>query len=72
MVPLSVNISSIFGTAVISFVFTSVAICASTRRCSQPQALTMCEGNLQRFYTCETQLSEISISPANKRVRRRK
>ena len=31
-----------FGTAVISLDLASVAICASTRRCLQPQALTMC------------------------------
>jgi hypothetical protein len=30
----------------ISFDLASVAICASTKRCSQPQALTMCIANL--------------------------
>src|SRR5271170_5776514 len=46
IVPFSDSISSIFGTAVISFDLASVAICASTRRCSQPQALTMCSADL--------------------------
>src|SRR3984957_4933220 len=40
------SIAKSFGTAVISFDFASVAICASTRRCSQPQAETMCNGDL--------------------------
>jgi hypothetical protein len=31
---------------VISLDLASVAICASTMRCSQPQALTMCSGDL--------------------------
>ena len=46
MVPFSDSISSSFGTAVISLDLASVAICASTMRCSQPQALTMCSGDL--------------------------
>src|ERR1700689_4868730 len=46
IVPFSLSISNSFGTAVISFDFASVAICASTRRCSQPQAETMCNGDL--------------------------
>src|SRR5271165_4245899 len=46
IVPFSRSISSSFGTAVISFDLASVAICASTRRCSQPQAETMCNGDL--------------------------
>ena len=46
IVPFSRSISSSFGTAVISFDFASVAICASTRRCSHPQAATMCNGDL--------------------------
>src|SRR5271167_743188 len=45
MVPFSDSISSNFGTAVISLDLASVATCASTRRCSQPQALTMCSGD---------------------------
>lgn len=46
IVPFNESISSSFGMAVISFDFASVAICASTRRCSQPQALTMCNADL--------------------------
>src|ERR1700721_2879509 len=46
IVPFSRSIAKSFGTAVISFDFASVAICASTRRCSQPQAETMCNGDL--------------------------
>src|SRR5271154_4328541 len=41
IVPFSRSIAKSFGTAVISFDFASVAICASTRRCSQPQAQTL-------------------------------
>ena len=46
IVPFSDNIFSNFGTAVISLDFASVAICASTMRCSQPHALTMCSADL--------------------------
>ena len=46
IVPFSLSISRSLGTAVISFDLASVAICASTRRCSQPQAETMCNGDL--------------------------
>ena len=46
MAPFSESILSSLGTAVISLDLASVAICASTRRCSQPQALTMCRGDL--------------------------
>src|SRR5271165_1158771 len=46
IVPFSLSIANSFGTAVISFDFASVAICASTRRSSQPQAETMCNGDL--------------------------
>jgi len=46
IVPLSEIISSSFGTAVISVDLASVAICASTGRCSQPRGLTICRGDL--------------------------
>ena len=46
IVPFSDSIANSFGTAVISLDLASVAICASTRRCSQPQALTMCSADL--------------------------
>ena len=42
----SESISNSLGTAVISLDLASVAICASTRRCSHPQALTMCSADL--------------------------
>src|SRR5439155_14044285 len=46
MQPFSASIANSLGTAVISLDLASVAIWASTRRCSQPQALTMCSGDL--------------------------
>jgi hypothetical protein len=46
MVPFSASIFSNFGPAAIWFYLASVAICANTRRCSQPQALTMCRADL--------------------------
>ena len=46
IVPFSASMASNFGTAVISFDFASVAIWASTMRCSQPQALTMCSAEV--------------------------
>ena len=46
MVPFSASIRSRAGTAVISLDLASVAICASTSRCSEPQGLTMCKGDL--------------------------
>lgn len=39
-------IRSSLGAAVISLDLTSVATCASTNRCSEPQALTMCKSDL--------------------------
>jgi transposase len=44
--PFNDSIFSSSGTAVISLDLASVAICANTSRCSQPQALTMCKGDL--------------------------
>jgi hypothetical protein len=46
MVSFSISMASNFGTAVISFDLAPVAICASTRRCSQTQALTICKADL--------------------------
>lgn len=48
MPPFNDSLSRSFGTAVISFDLASVAIWPSTRRCSQPQALTMCRHDLAR------------------------
>jgi hypothetical protein len=45
MVPLRASILSSLGTAVISLDLASVAICANTSRCSEPQALTMCRAD---------------------------
>ena len=44
--PFSDSNFSSSGTAVISLDLASVAICASTILCSQPQALTMCKAEL--------------------------
>ena len=46
MAPWSVSSLSNLGTAVISFDLASVATCASTSRCRQPQAETICNGDL--------------------------
>ncbi len=46
IVPWSDSRRSRAGTAVISFDLASVATCASTSRCSHPQALTMCSADL--------------------------
>src|SRR5271166_4119835 len=65
--PFSPSISSSFGTAVISFDFASVAICASTRRCSQPQAETMCNGDLPLARSNERRrtLPSIATTPSH-------
>jgi hypothetical protein len=65
MVPFSDSISSSFGTAVISLDLASVAICASTRRCSQPQALTMCSADfsLARSKERRRTLPSIATTP---------
>jgi len=44
--PSRLSIFNNLGTAVISFDLASVATCASTSRCSQPQADTMCSADL--------------------------
>src|SRR6201995_5519586 len=46
IVPCNDSIASNFGTAGVSSDLASVAICARTRRGSQPQALTMCNADL--------------------------
>ena len=63
----SLSISNSFGTAVISFDFASVAICASTRRCSQPQAETMCNGDLPLARSNERRrtLPSIATTPSH-------
>src|SRR5208337_2646072 len=80
IVPFSLSIFSSFGTAVISFDFASVAICASTRRCSQPHAETMCNGDLPLALSNErrrtlpsiaTTPSHCSEKPAMKTLKRR-
>ena len=65
--PFSLSIANSFGTAVISFDFASVAICASTRRCSQPQAETMCNGDLPLARSNERRrtLPSIATTPSH-------
>src|SRR5450759_32022 len=65
IVSLSDNIFSSFGTAVISLDLASVAICASTMRCSQPHALTMCRADLPLARSNERRntLPSIAITP---------
>ena len=67
IVPFSDSISSSFGTAVISLDLASVAICASTRRCSQPQAQTMCNGDLPLALSNERRrtLPSIATTPSH-------
>jgi len=59
------NISSSFGTAMISFDFLSVAICPSTIRCSQPHALTICSADfsLARLKERRKTFPSIAITP---------
>jgi hypothetical protein len=66
IVPFRLSISNSFGKAVISFDFASVAICASTRRCSQPQAETMCSGDLPLALSKERRrtLPSIATTPS--------
>ena len=65
MQPFSASIANSLGTAVISLDLASVAIWASTRRCSQPQALTMCSGDLALALSKErrTTLPSMAITP---------
>lgn len=53
MVPFSDSISNSFGTAMISFDLASVGICANTKRCSQPYALTMCRADFSLAWSNE-------------------